>query len=108
MQGDTDFFTAKCSPITGIPDPKDPLSNALIIYANPTTGQCNVTIPEEFRNEKNLRLQIFDQTGRLVQEARVEMVGDSVKLDISAQAKGIYLAVLSNGKKSFQGKIVFE
>ncbi len=107
-RGESDLFAAKCSPITGVPQPLDSPTNTLLIYANPNTGQCTVTIPEEFRNEKNLQLQIFDQTGRLIQEARMEMVGESVKLDISAQAKGIYLAVLSNGKKSFQGKIVFE
>jgi len=91
-----------------VPQPLKPSSNTLLIYANPNTGLCNVTIPEEFRQEKKLTLQIFDQTGRLVQEVRVEMAGASVRLDIRAQAKGLYHAILSNGKKNYAGKIVFE
>ena len=107
-RGWIDLFAAKCSPITGVPQPLESSSNTLLIYANPNTGQCTITIPEEFRQEKNLRLQIYDQTGRLIQETRIEMAGESVRLDIRAQAKGLYHAVLSNGKKSYQGKIVFE
>jgi len=106
--GEKDIFVAKCAPITGIPQPLESPQEELMIYANPTTGQCNITIPEPFRQEKELRLQIYDQTGKLVQEARMELASESIKLDIRAQAKGLYLAVLTNGKTSYSGKIVFE
>ena len=102
------MFAAKCSPITWVQQPLDSPTNTLLIYANPNTGQCRITIPEEFLHEKELSLEIYDQTGRLIQQARMRIVGNSIELDIRAQAKGIYLAVLSNGKKSYQGKIVFE
>jgi len=107
-RGKSDVFIAKCSPITGIIQPKPELSNTLLIYANPNTGQCRVTIPDEFNHEKTLILEIYDQAGRLIQQAQLNITGDSIELDISAQAKGMYIAVLSNGKKSYQGKIVFE
>jgi len=107
-RGMEDVFAAKCAPITGIPQPLESPQEELMIYANPTTGQCNITIPEPFRQEKELRLQIYDQTGKLVQEARMELAGESIKLDIRAQAKGLYLAILTNGKRSYSGKIVFE
>jgi len=106
--GEMDIFAAKCAPITGIPQPMESPQEELMIYANPTTGQCNITIPEPFRQEKELRLQIYDQTGKLVQEARMELAGESIKLDIRAKAKGLYLAVLTNGQRSYSGKIVFE
>jgi len=107
-RGKSDVFIAKCSPITGIVQPKPESSNTLLIYANPNTGQCRVTIPEEFNHEKTLILEIYDQAGRLIQKAQLNIFGDSIELDISAQAKGMYNAILSNGKKYYSGKIIFE
>jgi len=107
-RGQWDVFISSCSPITGIIQPKPELSNTLLIYANPNTGQCRVTIPEEFNHEKTLILEIYDQTGRLIQKAQLSIIGDSIELDISAQAKGMYNTILSNGKKYYSGKIVFE
>ena len=107
-RGSSDMFAAECSPITGIIQPDKGSSNTLVIYANPNTGQCNITIPKEFQQEKDLRLQIYDQSGRLLQEVQIEILGKTVEIDIRAQAKGLYHAILSNGKKSFSGKIVYE
>jgi len=106
--GSTDFIFAKCSPITGLEEPQKNEQNSLRIYANPNTGKCNITIPDEFKNDKNLRLQIFDHKGRLIQQAAIENAEDKIKLNIEARAKGMYTAILSNGKKTYSGKIVFE
>ncbi len=107
-RGGSDIFIANCSPITGLEEPQKNEQNTLLIYANPNTGKCNITIPDEFKNDKNLRLQIFDNKGRLIQQAAVENTEDKIKLNIEAQAKGMYTAILSNGTKSYSGKIVFE
>ena len=107
-RGGYDAFIAKCSPITGIEYPGEYKQTALLIYANPNTGQCRVTVPEEFRREKELALYIYDHTGRLIQEARLHLAGETVEIDIRARAKGLYHAILSNGGKSYPGKIVFE
>ncbi|MFH1936602.1 MAG: T9SS type A sorting domain-containing protein, partial [Bacteroidota bacterium] len=107
-RGESDVFIAACSPITGIIQPKPESSNTLLIYANPNTGQCRITIPDEFQHEKELSLEIYDQTGRLIQKVRIKIIGDSIELDIRAQAKGMYNAILSNGKKYYSGKIIFE
>ena len=106
--GGTDIIIAKCSAITGLEEPPKNEQNTLLIYANPNTGKCNITIPDEFKNDKNLRLQIFDNKGRLIQQSAVEIAEDKIKLNIEAQAKGMYTAILSNGKKSYSGKIVFK
>jgi len=106
--GAKDIFIARCSQITGLEEPQKTEQNTLLIYANPNTGKCNITIPDEFKNDKNLRLQIFDHKGRLIQQAAVENAEDKIKLNIEAQAKGMYTAILSNGKKNYSGKIVFE
>jgi hypothetical protein len=105
--GGYDLIIAKCSEITGIEEPEKDLSNRLLIYANPTTGKCNITIPDEFLNEKKLTLQVFDSQGRLVQQAPVEITDGKIRLNIEAQAKGTYTVILSNGKKSYSGKIIF-
>ncbi len=107
-RGKADLFVAKCSAITGLEEPQKTEQNTLLIYANPNTGKCNITIPDEFKKEKNLRLQIYDNKGRLIQQTAVEIAEDKIKLDIEAQAKGMYTAILSNGKKNYSGKIVFE
>jgi hypothetical protein len=106
--GDIDMFFAKSDPITGIEEKSQTFSNELIIYANPNTGKCNITIPDEFRHAKNLVLKIVDNNGKMIQNAAVIMDQDKVSLNITAEAKGIYNAILSNGKKSNTGKIVFK
>ncbi len=59
-------------------------------------------------NESDLTLQIYDLKGKLVQQSKVEPSEGKISLNIEAQAKGMYTAILSNGKKSYSGKIVFE
>ncbi|MCX6267090.1 MAG: T9SS type A sorting domain-containing protein [Bacteroidetes bacterium] len=105
--GSSDFIFAKCSAITGIEEPKINLKNQLVIYANPTTGKCTITIPEELINEKYLTLQVFDSQGKLIQQAPVEKVDGKIKLNIEAQARGTYTALLANRTKSYSGKIIF-
>ena len=105
--GATDVFVAKCSPITSTKESPAGPSNKLLIYANPTTGKCNITIPDEFKHEKELTLYIYDSQGRLVQQAAIQEAEGTYRLNIRAQAAGIYQAVLSNGTKRYSGKIVF-
>ncbi len=106
--GEADVFAAKCAPITGLEEFQKNEQNQLLIYANPNTGKCNITIPDEFKNESDLTLQIYDLKGKLVQQSKVEPSEGNISLNIEAQAKGMYTAILSNGKKSYSGKIVFE
>ncbi len=106
--GAQDIFVAKATSITGISELHKTPNNNLLIYANPTTGKCNITVPDDFLNETNLTLSIFDNSGKLIQQKKLEMNDGKIKVDLDAEAKGIYTAVLSNGKKSYTGKIVFE
>ena len=105
--GGTDIFIAKCSPITSIPELQKSTGNELVIYANPNTGKCNITIPEEFENEQHLILRIYDSNGKLIQEKDLELREGKIKVDIAREAKGVYAVTLSNGKKSYSGRIVF-
>jgi hypothetical protein len=105
--GDKDIFLAQSDKITGLQKIDYKEKNQLIIYANPTTGKCNITIPEEFRNEKSLTLTVYDNQGKVIQSIPVNLSEGKIRLDLSAQATGIYNAVLTNGKKSYAGRIVF-
>ena len=106
--GNDDIFISKHDAITDIEEGEKHISNKLLIYANPSQGTCNVTIPDEFKHEKNLTLSIYDNTGKLIQQGSVEMNEDKVSVNLEAEAKGIYNVTLSNGKKSYGGKIIFE
>jgi type IX secretion system substrate protein len=106
--GSTDVYISKSSTITGNGGDNRIANNQLLIYANPNKGTCNVTIPDEFQHEKNLTLQIFDNTGKLLQLIPVQMSEDKVKINLEQEATGVYNVTLSNGKKSYNGKIVFE
>ena len=102
-----DIFIAKCEQITGSGEPKEAGEERLVIYANPGDGKCTVVLPAEFRHERKLTLTIYNNQGQLLQQMPVVMEGDRVAVDISAEARGVYHAILTNGKKSFSGKIVF-
>ena len=106
--GQSDVFLAKCDAITGIGDELRMANNQLLIYANPTKGICNVTIPDEFKNEHTLNLQVFDLGGKLLQESTLEMQGGEIKINLEQEAKGIYNINLSNRTKIYHGKVVFE
>lgn len=106
--GQSDIFVAKRDAIAGIEEIGERRSNQLLIYANPTTGKCNVTIPDEFKQERKLTLLIFDNSGKLIQQVPVELNEDKVRINLEAEAKGVYNVTLSDGRKSYSGKIVFE
>ncbi len=106
--GANDIFIAKHDAITGIRTLTNTTNNQLYIHANPNEGKCNITIPDEFLHEKNLVLSIYNSSGKLIQQKNLEMNEGKIKLSLEAEAKGLYNAVLSNGTKSYSGKIVFE
>ncbi|HNR21321.1 MAG TPA: T9SS type A sorting domain-containing protein [Bacteroidia bacterium] len=106
--GANDVYIAKSSTITGIGGREINPNNQLIIYANPTQGKCNITVPNDFVNEKNLTLSIYDNTGKLIQQKILEMNDGKIKVSLEEEAKGVYNVTLANKKKSYSGKIVFE
>ncbi|MDP1621269.1 MAG: T9SS type A sorting domain-containing protein [Bacteroidales bacterium] len=106
--GNDDGFIAKHDAITGIPHPVENPQRNLVIYANPTTGRCNVTIPGEFMHEKQLTLTVFDSMGKLVEKRTVTLAEGKISLNLEAQARGIYQVKLDNGVKGYVGRVVFE
>lgn len=101
------IFVAKLSLLTEVQS-RESGSGELIIYANPTTGLCNVSVPEEFLTEPSLVLRVMDSQGRTVEEEILNMRQPRIKIDLRAYATGIYTATLSNGRKVYSGRIVFQ
>jgi hypothetical protein len=107
--GNTDLYIAKSDALTGITDKSFISSkNQLNIYTNPNKGICNITVPDDFVHEKNLMLRIYSNDGKLIQQVPVEMYQEKVIVNLEAEATGVYNATMSNGKKTYTGKIVFE
>ena len=80
----------------------------LRIYPNPTSGKCEIILPQEFLNEKTLELRIFENGGRLIQDRIFEVNSDKISVDLKSATNGIYTVTLGNSKKMFSGKILSE
>ncbi len=103
-----DAFIAKRELITGNGKNDKVFTEHLIIYANPSTGICNISIPEELQHEGNLTLLVYDNAGKLILQKEINMQEEKISLNLQAEAKGVYNAILTNGKQKYQGKVVFE
>jgi len=105
--GGQDIYLAKIDEIVGIEEGR--LSNSeLNIYANPNNGTCIIQMPDEFVNDKNVTLSIYDATGKIIQQQILQTIDGRFEINIEQKSKGVYHVVLSNLKKSYSGKIVFE
>ncbi len=103
-----DMLVAKHNFLTGGEEKMLNTNNRLVIFANPNSGKCNIIIPDEFKTEQELSLQILDNHGKIIQQNSVQLIDNHIKVNITMEAKGMYHAILTNGKKIYTGKIVFE
>jgi len=103
-----DVYIAKSDSISGVHENGNKSGDVLVIYANPTTGTCNIVIPEDFQYENNLTLSIYDDHGKLVQQFSVIISNDEFRFEIDAEAKGFYNIVLRGRSKQYYGKLIFE
>lgn len=104
------FFIAKHdSTINQIEEPtKSTTSNELIIIPNPNDGTCRIQFPAEVNPLKEAMLYIYDSEGRMLEEIPVLKNQPAAKIELDYLAKGLYLAKLVQGTKSYNGKIVFQ
>ena len=101
-------YVAKSDSISGIHEFQNKSEEQLVIYANPTAGTCNIVIPDDFQFDNNLTLSIYDNRARLIRQILVKISNNEIKFNIEAEAKGIYNIILSNNKKQYFGKLIFE
>ena len=95
--------------INGVAETEKTRGNELIIYSNPTTGKCNITMPDEFLNKNGtLTLTLYNNLGKVIQSYLVQVKDGIIKLNLDYEAAGIYIVTLTDGHKLFKGKIIFE
>jgi len=103
-----DIVFAKHELLTGNNEVKKPENNSLIIYANPNKGSFRVKIPADFINEKNLILNIYDKSGKLIKNQSMRNTDNLLKIDIYGVAAGSYSITISNGRKTYSGTMIVE
>jgi len=82
--------------------------NRLLVYPNPATGACSITMPDEFLYERFLTLSVYDASGKLIQQIQIDNDSpEKVSLKLDHKAQGMYVVTLSNGVRSYTGKVVF-
>ena len=85
-----------------------PITNyELRVFPNPATGSCSIGMPDEFLYER-LTLSVYDASGKLVNQTVFDNNADTPQLKMGLESKGMYVVVLSNGKKEYRGKVVFQ
>jgi hypothetical protein len=95
--------------INGVTETEKTRGNELLIYSNPTTGKCNITMPDEFlHNSGKLTLTLYDSFGKVIHSYLVQVKDGTIKLNLDYEAAGIYIVTLTDGHKLFKGKIIFE
>jgi hypothetical protein len=95
--------------INGVTETEKTRGNELLIYSNPTTGKCNITMPDEFLNKNGkLTLTLYDSFGKVIRSYLVQVKDGTIKLNLDYEAAGIYIVTLTDGHKLFKGKIIFE
>ena len=99
------FFMSRVS-FTDLPEQSRLSEEELIIFANPNTGSCNVRVPIDFYNAPLLYLDIYNQSGQIISKNILNFQRDDIRLNIEAKANGIYPIRLSNGNKTYYGKII--
>lgn len=90
----TDLVTVSNNPNCRIANPNQPSAE---VFPNPSTGMFTVNLPME-ETDADVEFVVTDLTGRTVQQTTVTTAGGAVNIDLTGQAKGVYLlSVTRNG-----------
>lgn len=78
------------------------------LYPNPTTGQVIIKLVSDGTTISNVRAEVFDYSGRIIENFRIEqMDGPYFDLDLSRHEKGLYLIrVFQGGVPIFESKVL--
>jgi hypothetical protein len=107
-RGFEDIVFAKHDLMTGTSELKQANDNTLVIYANPNKGSFRVKIPADFANAKDLVLSIYDMKGKLIGKQAISLHEENQAINIYGQPAGSYAITLSDGRRSYRGKMVVE
>jgi Secretion system C-terminal sorting domain/Beta-propeller repeat len=124
--GDGDMFIAKYDPDSNVPwakcaggistghgKPKsanaginDPTTNEIIVYPNPTSGK--VIVSTAGSQSAITSISVFNMAGKEVNCRKSAVGSNEVTVDLSDQAKGIYILLIKAGENLYKRKIIVE
>ncbi len=90
-------------PLTSVDDPIADLSNKIKVFPNPSNAIFNVQL---FDNSKEFTWEIHDLSGRLMWSEKGTT--NSTKIDLSGQAKGVYILHFSNGSARGSKRLILD
>jgi hypothetical protein len=77
----------------------------LSIHPNPSKGEVTITTKDNLHIDK---IELFDVTGKLVWEEKIQQRGQQIKLNLSLIPKGIYFLRAHSSKETIQKKLLIE
>ncbi len=96
---DSNIYRLPLTPGTSVA--KHPMNPSLMkIYPNPATDQLHLSVDPGVHVQK---LELFDQTGKLVKS-----VSQESSLDVSDLAKGMYILRVATNKESVTNKVIVQ
>jgi hypothetical protein len=66
-----------------------------------------VVLPEELLHEDHLEMRIYDSSGKLIINDRVELSSEKISLNIPGVARGTYYLIIGGKNKYYSGSIIF-
>ncbi|AEE51871.1 T9SS type A sorting domain-containing protein [Haliscomenobacter hydrossis] len=88
---------------TGLFDPQPLSAQPLEVWPNPGADRLQIKVPGE-GIEGSAQLKLYNTLGQLVHSQKVSIWNSSVELDMSQQAPGQYLILLSTPEKVWSAK----
>jgi len=77
------------------------------VFPNPSTGIFTVNLSQE-ENESDVDFVVTDLTGRTVQQNTVTTAGGAVTIDLSGQAKGVYMLLVTRNGVAERHELIVE
>jgi hypothetical protein len=106
--GHEDIVFAKHELMTGVKKITKKTDYSLVIYANPNKGSFRVKIPDDFLHKKNLVLNIYDNSSKVIRSQTLSLNQESPKIDIFGVRAGTYYVTISDSKKTYSGKMIVD
>ena len=83
-------------------------ADELLIYANPNQGSFWIKVPAGVRNEPDLLLSVYDNSGRLVRAQQLNRDSGDPRMDVVGLRPGLYIVTLSGGERTYHESMVVE
>jgi hypothetical protein len=87
-----------------MPEPRNQISEQVLVYPNPNTGSFTVSMP--YLGEGSADILITDVSGKTIQKRTItDADGNKISFNLGDVARGIYFIEVSYGDQRFRSKI---